>query len=101
MYAALVAWIVELTLTYFFRANEFIEALPEMERAMSELALGPAFDQSVKAIQEMAREMERDGFSPLYAFVLLVNNAVVFVVFTLVGALIGRSRFEKKRNALG
>lgn len=49
-------------LTYFTKSNDFIQSIPQSEIVMRQLDLGPMFDESLKLIKSVAKDIEKPDF---------------------------------------
>jgi hypothetical protein len=86
----------ELLFTYIYRTNDLVESLPQTEVIMRNWDIGDAFDFTFELLRRMSREIKETGFSFLYTVFMLMSNLVSFTIFAFIGALIGRSYFNRR-----
>lgn len=79
----------EMLLTYFTKTNDFIQSLPQSELLMREWNLGPLIDDSLKLMKNLAKEIEKTGFSFLYLVLILFSNFIINSLFGMIGGLLG------------
>jgi hypothetical protein len=65
---------------------------------MNQFNLGPLMEASVKLIENMAKEIERNGFSALYTVMISISNTLIFSVFGMLGGLLGMAILNKKNR---
>lgn len=79
----------EMLLTYFAKTNDFIQTLPQSELLMQEWNLGPMVNDSLKLMKNMAKQIERTGFSFLYLVMIFFSNFLINSLFGMIGGLLG------------
>ena len=83
-------------LTYFAKSNDFIQSIPQTELIMREWNLGPMVDESLKLIKSAAQEIEKNGFSVIYLFMILFSNLLINSIFGMIGGALGMSFVNRK-----
>ena len=86
----------EMLLTYFAKSNDFIQSIPQTELIMREWNLGPMVDESLKLIKSAAQEIEKNGFSVIYLFMILFSNLLINSIFGMIGGALGMSFINRK-----
>ncbi len=94
--AAFFASCFDILITFIARSNEFTAALPQTESMIKSLKLGPIVDESLKMLKNIAAEISRTGFSPLYTVFIFISNLITFSIFGILGGLIGMLFVNKK-----
>ncbi|WP_337865828.1 DUF4199 family protein [Ignavibacterium sp.] len=87
----------DLLITFITKTNDFVEALPQSEALIKEFKFGPMAEQSLKLMKQMAKEIQRTGFSGLYLFILLISNFITNTIFGIIGGLVGMGLLNKRR----
>lgn len=88
----------DLILTYTARTNDFVKYLPESEAAMRELGFGAAMEQTIKIFRNIAADIEKTGFSSVYAGIMLFSNLIIDTIFALLGAFVGMTLINKQKH---
>ncbi len=88
--------IFEMILTYFTKSNDFIQSIPQSEIVMRQLDLGPMFDESLKLIKSVAKDIEKTGFSFIYLLMILSSNLIINSIFGMIGGALGMSLINRK-----
>ncbi len=83
-------------LTYFTKSNDFIQSIPQSEIVMRQLDLGPMFDESLKLIKSVAKDIEKTGFSFIYLLMILSSNLIINSIFGMIGGALGMSLINRK-----
>ena len=96
LYAAVFATLFEVIITFFTHTNDFVKTLPE-STAMAKSFLGPVVDEMVNTFRKMSSDIQTKGFSLLYTIAIFVGNGFIYLIFGLLGGLIGKS-FVNKRS---
>jgi hypothetical protein len=86
----------DLLFTLIYHTNDLVESLPQTEVIMRNWDIGDVFDFTFELLRRMSREIKETGFSPLYSIFMLISNLVSYTVFAFIGALIGRSYFNRR-----
>jgi hypothetical protein len=86
----------EMILTYFAKTNDFVQSLPQSELMMRQWNLGPLFNDSIKLMKSMAKEIEKTGFSVLYLFLIFFSNFIINSIFGMIGGALGMSLVNRK-----
>ena len=89
LYAALFGSLFELLITFITHNNDFIFAMSGLQKVIKDFPL----DEKIKAeifsmISKVASDIQRQGFSVLYSFSIIVNNFIINPLFGLIGGLI-------------
>ncbi|AFH49072.1 Hypothetical protein IALB_1362 [Ignavibacterium album JCM 16511] len=89
---------LDILITFITKSNDFIEALPQSESLIRELNFGPMAEESLKLLKQMAKQIQKSGFSPLYLFILFISNFITNTIFGMIGGLIGMGLLNKRRT---
>jgi len=81
----------EMLLTFFTRSNDIVQSLPEVENMMRDLKMGQMMTESIKIMKSMAKEIQTNGFSFIYLFMILSSNIIINSVFGMIGGVLGMS----------
>ena len=87
--ATLFITLFEMLITYFTKTNDFIQNLPQSEIIMHQWNLGPMVDESLKMIKNMAKEIEKTGFSFIYLILIFFSNFIINSIFGMIGGALG------------
>jgi hypothetical protein len=96
--AAIFTTFFDLLISYITHTNDLISGLPYSKDFMNQFNLGPLMEASVKLIENMAKEIERNGFSALYTVMISISNTLIFSVFGMLGGLLGMAILNKKNR---
>lgn len=96
LFAGMFGSVLETLMTFLLRSNDFVMALPEMEKALRELKIPVSIDESIKLFRQMANEIRVTGFSFTYTAVMFFSNLFTDALFGLIGGLIGSSYLNKR-----
>jgi hypothetical protein len=88
----------EMLLTYFAKTNDFVQSLPQSELLLRQWNLGPLMDESLKLIKQMAKEIEKSGFSFLYLIMIFLSNFITNSIFGMIGGALGMRLVNRKLN---
>lgn len=97
LFAAIFATFFEVIITFFTHTNDFVQTLPQSS-AMAKSLLGPVVDEMMKTFNKMSNDIQTKGFSLLYTVAVFVGNGVIYLLFGMLGGLLGKS-FINKRSA--
>ncbi|MHB8579653.1 MAG: DUF4199 domain-containing protein [Ignavibacteriaceae bacterium] len=98
IFAAFFSTLFDVLITFISHTNDYIDALPQTESLMNSYKLtGPLFDQTISMLRSMAKQIQTNGFSLLYTFMIFVTNIFIDLIFGIFGGLLGMS-FLNKRN---
>lgn len=89
---------LDLLITFITKTNDFVEALPQSEALIRELKFGPMAEESLKLMKQMAKQIQKTGFSPLYLFILFTSNFITNLIFGMIGGLIGMGLINKTKS---
>jgi hypothetical protein len=97
LYAAIFATFFEVIITFFTHTNDFIKTLPEITAfaASAKNIFGPVIDEMLKTFNKMSTDIQTKGFSLLYTFEVLIGNGVTYIIFGMLGGLLGKSFINK------
>jgi len=98
IFAALIAGVFEIILTYITKSNELIVAIPETEKMLKDMNLGPAAEEAVNLLKRMAYEIQSTGFSFFYSVIITITNLITYTIFGMLGGVVG-TIIINKRNA--
>ncbi len=96
--AAFFSTFFDLLLTFISHTNDYIDTLPQTESLIKSYNLGPLFDQTLKMLEAMAKQIKANGFSPLYTFMIFISNIFIDIIFGIIGGLLGMSYLNKRKN---
>jgi len=86
----------DILLTLILRSNDFVTAMPETEKAIRELNLGPMIDESLKLMKQMVSQIQQTGFSFFYCVLITISNLISYIIFGLLGGAISTAIFNKR-----
>ena len=96
--AALFITTFDLLITYLTKSNDLVAGLPQTEELMSNFNFGALMDESIKLIKQMALDIERTGFSALYAVMITLSNFFLLSIFGMLGGLLGMAVLNKRHR---
>lgn len=96
--AAFFTTFLDLLITYITHSNDLFKNLPHSEEFLNKFNLGPLMDASLKLIREMAKDVEKTGFSALFTVMILISNFITLSIFGMLGGLVGMSFLNKKNR---
>lgn len=100
IFAALFASGFEIIITYITRTSDLVTSMPEAERVVKEMNLGPAAEESMEVLKQMVSEIQSKGFSFLYAFIITATNLISYSIFGMLGGLIGTAIINKRSQSI-
>ena len=95
LFAAIFASFFDVLITFFTHTNDFVQTLPQSS-AIAKSVLGSVVDQMMKTFNKMASDIQTKGFSLLYTIAVLIGNGVMYLIFGMLGGLLGRSFINKR-----
>jgi hypothetical protein len=98
LFAALFASAFELIITYLTRTSDLVVSMPQAEKLVKDMNLGPAAEESIELLKQMVKEIQLKGFSFLYAFLITATNLITYSIFGMLGGLIGTAIINKRNN---
>lgn len=98
LFATFFITVLDVLITFITKSNDFIEALPQSESLIRELNFGPMAEESLRLMKQMAKQIQKSGFSPLYLFILFISNFITNTIFGMIGGLIGMGLLNKRRT---
>ncbi|GBD87322.1 hypothetical protein BMS3Abin03_01251 [bacterium BMS3Abin03] len=96
--AAIFASAFDILITYIAHTNDLVQGLPQSEDFLRQFNLGKIMDDSIKLIEEMASDIEANGFSPLYIVMITISNLIIYSIFGTLGGLLGMAILNKRRR---
>ncbi len=97
IFAAFFSTFFDVLITFISHTNDYIAALPQTESLMKTYGLtGPLFDQTITMLRSMAKQIQTNGFSPLYTFMIFITNIFIDFIFGIFGSLLGMSFLNKR-----
>ena len=96
LFAAIFATFFEVIITFFTHTNDFVKTLPESS-AMAKSFLGLIVDKMMGTFNKMSTDIQTKGFSLLYTVAVFVGNGVIYLIFGMLGGLVGKS-FVNRRS---
>lgn len=85
LFAALFSTGFDIFITYLTRSNELIQNFPEAEAMIKKMNLGKSADEAIKLIKGLTKDIQQNGFSLLFAIMILVSNLISYLTFGLIG----------------
>ncbi|MGB5528778.1 MAG: hypothetical protein WBQ32_02320 [Ignavibacteriaceae bacterium] len=98
VFAALFASGFEVILTYITRANDLIVAMPQSEKIIQDMNLGPAAEESLEILRQMVKEIQSTGFSLLYSVLITLANLITYTIFGMLGGTLGAAIINKRSS---
>ncbi len=98
VFAAVFASGFEIIITYLTRTSDLVASMPQAEKVVKDMNLGPAAEQSIEVLKQMVREIQSEGFSFLYAFLITTTNLITYSIFGMLGGLIGTAIINKRNT---
>ncbi|MCU0406549.1 MAG: hypothetical protein MUE64_06175 [Ignavibacteriaceae bacterium] len=100
VFAALFASGFEIIITYITRTSDLVTSMPQAEKVVKDMNLGPAAEESMEILKQMVSEIQSKGFSFLYAFLISTTNLITYSIFGMLGGLIGTAVINKRNQAV-
>ncbi|MCU0413248.1 MAG: hypothetical protein MUE91_02410 [Ignavibacteriaceae bacterium] len=100
VFAALFASGFEIIITYITRTSDLVTSMPQAEKVVKDMNLGPAAEESMELLKQMVSEIQSKGFSFLYAFLITTTNLITYSIFGMLGGLIGTAVINKRNQAV-
>jgi hypothetical protein len=100
VFAALFASGFEIIITYITRTSDLVTSMPQAEKVVKDMNLGPAAEESMEILKHMVSEIQSKGFSFLYAFLITTTNLITYSIFGMLGGLIGTAVINKRNQAV-
>lgn len=97
LFATIFITALDALITFITKTNDFVEALPQSETLIREFKFGPMAEESLKMMKQMAKEIQRTGFSTLYIFILFLSNFLTNSIFGIIGGLVGMGLLNKRK----
>jgi len=97
LFATIFITALDALITFITKTNDFVEALPQSETLIREFKFGPMAEESLKMMKQMAKEIQRTGFSTLYIFILFTSNFLTNSIFGIIGGLVGMGLLNKRK----
>ena len=98
--AALFASGFEIIITYLTKTSDLVVSMPQAEKVVKDMNLGPAAEESMKVLKQMVSEIQSKGFSFLYAFLITTTNLITYSIFGMLGGLIGTAIINKRNQSV-
>ncbi|MFZ0456814.1 MAG: hypothetical protein WCE54_07165 [Ignavibacteriaceae bacterium] len=95
LFAAVFATFFDVLITFFTHTNDFVQTLPESSSVLKSV-LGPVVDDMMKTFNKMSSDIQAHGFSLLYTIAVLVGNGIMYLIFGMLGGLLGKSFINKR-----
>ncbi|MCU0332715.1 MAG: hypothetical protein MUC75_05060, partial [Ignavibacteriaceae bacterium] len=90
----------EIIITYITRTSDLVTSMPQAEKVVKDMNLGPAAEESMEILKKMVSEIQSKGFSFLYAFLITTTNLITYSIFGMLGGLIGTAVINKRNQAV-
>jgi len=100
IFAALFASGFEIIITYITRTSDLVTSMPQAEKVVKDMNLGPAAEESMEVLKQMVSEIQSKGFSFLYAFLITTTNLITYSIFGMLGGLIGTAIINKRNRLI-
>ena len=100
VFAALFASGFEIIITYITRTSDLVTTMPQAEKVVKDMNLGPAAEESMEVLKQMVSEIQSKGFSFLYAFLITTTNLITYSIFGMLGGLIGTAVINKRNQSV-
>lgn len=100
VFAALFASGFEIIITYITRTSDLVTSMPQAEKVVKDMNLGPAAEESMEVLKQMVSEIQSKGFSFLYAFLITATNLITYSIFGMLGGLIGTAVINKRNQSV-
>lgn len=100
VFAALFASGFEIIITYITRTSDLVTSMPQAEKVVKDMNLGPAAEESMEVLKQMVSEIQSKGFSFLYAFLITTTNLITYSIFGMLGGLIGTAVINKRNQSV-
>jgi hypothetical protein len=98
LFATIFITTLDVLITFITKTNDFIEALPQSESLIRELKFGQMAEESLKLMKQMAKQIQKTGFSPLYLFILFTSNFITNTLFGIIGGFVGMGLLNKRKT---
>jgi len=95
LFAAVFATFFDVLITFFTHTNDFVQTLPESSSVLKSV-LGPVVDDMMKTFNKMSSDIQAHGFSLLYTIAVLAGNGIMYLIFGMLGGLLGKSFINKR-----
>jgi hypothetical protein len=100
VFAAVFASGFEIIITYLTKTSDLIVSMPQAEKVIKDMNLGPAAEESMEILKQMVADIKSKGFSFLYAFLITITNLITYSIFGMLGGVIGTAIINKRNNRL-
>lgn len=98
LFATLFASALEIIITYLTKTSDLVVSLPQAEKVVRDMNLGPAAEESLQVLRQMVKEIQTTGFSYLYALIVTATNLITFSIFGILGGVIGTAIINKRNQ---
>jgi hypothetical protein len=88
IFAAVFSTGFDLLITYLTKSNELVQNFPEVEALINKMNLGESAANAISLIKEMTNAIRQNGFSIIFAVMILVSNLISYAIFGLVGGAV-------------
>jgi len=96
IFAAVFASSFEIIITYITKTSDLIASMPQAEKVVKDMNLGPAADESIYMLKHMASDIQSKGFSSLYVLLITVTNLITYSIFGMLGGLMGTAIINRR-----
>jgi len=96
IFAALFASGLEIIITYITKSSDLVVSMPQAEKVVKDMNLGPAADESIEVLKQMVNDIQSKGFSSLYALLITITNLITYSIFGMLGGLIGTAIINRR-----
>lgn len=99
LYAALFGSAFDLLITLVTKNNDLVSSFTQLQQMINSFPLSNDLkNEVVNLFQKVRNDIIQYGFSPIYAFSIIINNVLVNSVFGIAGGLIGAQIINKGKN---
>ncbi len=95
LFAAVFATFFDVIITFFTHTNDFVQTLPQSS-AIAKSVLGSVVDEMMRTFNKMSTDIQTKGFSLLYTIAVLLGNGIMYLIFGMLGGLVGKSFINKR-----
>ena len=91
---------MEIIITYITKSSDLVASLPQAEKVVRDMNLGPAADESIEVLKQMVNDIQSKGFSLLYSLLITITNLITYSIFGMLGGLIGTAIINKRNQSI-
>jgi hypothetical protein len=91
---------LEVIITYITKSSDLVASIPQAEKVVRDMNLGPAADESIEVLKQMVNDIQSKGFSLLYSLLITITNLITYSIFGMLGGLIGTAIINKRNRSI-